>query len=48
MRAQFALLGFQPWWVNLGVSFAAPAKFSVVFRFVQAVTFDAFSSLDFA
>ena len=48
MRAQFAFLGFQPWWVNLGVSFATPAKFSVVFRFVWAVTFDTFGSLDFA
>ena len=42
MRAWFTFLGFQPWWVNLGVSFTTPAKFSVVFRFVRAVTFDAF------
>ena len=48
MRARFALLGFQPRWVNLGVSFTTLAKFSVVFRFVWAVTFDAFGSLDFA
>jgi len=48
MRAQFVFLGFQPRWVNLGVSFTTPAKFSVVFRFVQAITFDTFGSLDFA
>ena len=31
MRARFAFLGFQPWWVGLGVSFATLAEFSVVF-----------------
>jgi len=31
MRTRLAFLGFQPWWVNLGVGFATPTKFSVVF-----------------
>ena len=48
MRTQLAFLGFQSWWVDLGVGFATPAKFSVVFRFVWTVTFDALGSLDFA
>ena len=48
MRAWFAFLGFQPQWINLGVSFATPAKFLVVFRFVQVITFDVFGFLDFA
>ena len=31
MRTQHAFLGFQPQWVDLGVGFATPTEFSVVF-----------------
>jgi len=31
MRTQLAFLGFQPRWVDLGVGFATPTEFSVVF-----------------
>jgi len=31
MRIQLAFLGFQPQWVDLGVGFATPTEFSVVF-----------------
>ena len=44
--AWFALLGFQSWWVDLGICLATPTKFSMVFRFVRTIAFDAFGTLD--
>ena len=41
MRARFALLGFESWWIYFIVGFAAPTKLSVMFRLVRAVAFDA-------
>ena len=38
MRARFALLGFESWWIYFIVGFAAPTKLSVL---VRAVAFDA-------
>ena len=48
MRTWLAFLGFQSWWVDLGVGFATPAKFSVVFGFVRTITFNILGFLDFA
>ena len=40
MRARFALLGFESWWIYFIVGFAAPTKLSVMFQLVWAVAFD--------
>jgi len=44
--AWFILLGFQSWWVDLGICLATPTEFSMVIRFVRTVAFDAFGTLD--
>ena len=41
MRARFAPLGFESWWIYFIVGFAAPTKLSVMFRLVRAIAFDA-------
>jgi len=46
MRAWFVFLGFQSRWVDFSISLAAPTKFSVMFRFVGTITFDAFGPLN--
>jgi len=46
MRARFASLGFESWWVNFIISFTAPTELSVVFRLVRAIILDTSSSLD--
>jgi len=46
VRAWFALLGFKSGRINFSISFATPTEFSMMFRFVRPVTFDAFGSLD--
>ena len=46
VRARIAFFGFETRWVRLLVRFAAPPKFSVVFRFVRSVALDAFRPLD--
>ena len=46
VRAWFALLGFKPRWVDLGVSLAKPTEFSIVFRSLVTITFDALGILD--
>ena len=48
MGAQFVFLGFQSKWVDFGISLAALTKFSMVFEFVGAITFDTFGPLNFA
>ena len=44
--AWLAFLGFKSRWVNFIVSFATPPKFSMMLRFMRAVTFDALGSLN--
>jgi len=46
VRAWFALLGFKPKWVDLGVCLATPTEFSMVLGSVGTITFDALSTLD--
>jgi len=46
VRVWFIQLGFQPRKVSLIISFTAPSKVSVVFRFIGPIIFDAFSSLN--
>ena len=46
--ARFTFLGFEPRWVSLIVSFAAPRKLLVINRLVGAITLDTFRPLDFA
>ena len=46
VRAWFALLGFKPRQVDLGVCLATPTEFSIVFRSVGTITFDALGILD--
>jgi len=46
--AWFPFLGFQSWRIDLGVCFATPSEFSMMFRFVWTVTFDTFGTLDSA
>ena len=48
MRVWLAFLGFESGWVNFVVSFATPAKLSVVFRFVRTVILYTFGSLNAA
>ena len=48
VRAWFAFLDFQPWWVELGVCFAAPTEFSMMFGFVRLIAFNTFGILDSA
>ena len=48
VRARFALFGFKSRRVDFSVSFTTPTKFSMMFRFVRPVAFDAFGSLDLA
>ena len=42
------MLGFQSWWVDLGVCFATLSEFSMMFEFVWTVVFDTFGTLDSA
>ena len=46
VRAWFALLGFGSGRINFSISFATPTEFSMMFRFVRPIAFDAFGSLD--
>jgi len=46
VRAWFALLGFKPRRVDLGICLATPTKFSIVFRSVGTITFDVLGTLD--
>jgi len=46
--AWFSFLGFQSWQVNLGVCFATPSEFLMMFGFVWTVVFDTFGTLDSA
>jgi len=46
--ARFFFLGFEPRWVSLIVSFAAPCKLIVMNRLVGAITLDIFRPLDSA
>jgi len=48
VEAWFPFLGFQSWWVDLGICFATPSEFSMMFGFVWTVTFDTFGTLDSA
>ena len=48
MGARFAFLGFQPWKVCLGVSFATPSEFAMIFGFMWFIAFDAFGTLNSA
>ena len=45
MRAWFSFLGFQLWWIEFGVCFAAPTEFLMMFGFVWTVAFDIFGTL---
>ena len=44
----FAFLGFQPWRVHLGISFATPSKFAMMFGFVWSIAFNTFGALNSA
>jgi len=46
MRARFAPLGFESWWVDFIVSFTAPTKLSVMFQLVRAIAFNTSCSLN--
>jgi len=46
MWAGFAFLGFQSRGVHFGIGFAAPSEFVMMLRLMQAITFDAFGTLD--
>ena len=48
VRAGFALLCFEAWWICLLVSLAAPSEFVVVLGLVKAVIFDTFGTLNSA
>ena len=48
MGARFAFLGFQPWKVCLGVSFATLSEFAMMFGFMWSIAFDAFGALNSA
>ena len=46
MGAWFSFFGFQPWRVDLGICFAAPSKFLMMFGFVWIVVFNTFGTLN--
>jgi len=46
VRAWFTLLGFKPRQVDLGICLATPTEFSMVFRSVGTITFNALGTLD--
>ena len=48
MGTRFTFLGFQPWRVHLGISFATPSKFTMMFGFVWSIAFDTFGTLNSA
>jgi len=48
VRARLALFGFESRRVDFSVSFITPTEFSMMFRFVRPIAFDAFGSLDSA
>jgi len=46
VRAWFALFGFKSGGINFSIRFTTPTEFSMMFRFVRPVAFDAFGSLE--
>ena len=42
----FTFFHFQSWQIDFGISLTAPTKFSMMFRFVRSIVFDALGSLN--
>jgi len=45
VEAQFALFGFETKGICFHIGFTTPAKLTVVFQFMRAITLDAFGPL---